>query len=164
MSTGRKASADVLWQTSFKESERPSLDLARRRLGGTASTDSRRVPGSLVVVSLRSGAQAKGILLWETERYSDVWFEDGVARRARAETVSPLDRAVPASLTRIAGEMRIFMSFAEGDRVYWQRSAEIADGCIVEKCRYGAIVVTGDGKVVAVGFRKLWPAAARGVA
>ncbi len=34
----------------------------------------------------------------------------------------------------------------------------------MEKCRYGAIVVTRDGKLVAVGFRKLWPVAGLAVA
>jgi len=31
------------------------------------------------------------------------------------------------------------------------------NGKVVEKCRWGALVLREDGAVVAVGFRKLWP-------
>jgi hypothetical protein len=60
--------------------------------------------------------------------------------------------------------MRLFTALAEGARVRWERGSEIAEGRIVEKCRYGAIIVSRDGRVVAVGFRKLWPTAVHGVA
>jgi hypothetical protein len=60
--------------------------------------------------------------------------------------------------------MRLFTSLVEGERVRWERGTEVAEGCIVEKCRYGAIIVSRDGRVVAVGFRKLWPAVVHGAA
>jgi hypothetical protein len=60
--------------------------------------------------------------------------------------------------------MRLFTALAEGECVRWERPSGVGEGCIVEKCRYGAIIVTRDGMVVAVGFRKLWPAVVRAVA
>jgi len=35
----------------------------------------------------------------------------------------------------------------------------IADGKVVEKCRWGALILRDDGSIVSVGFRKLWPTA-----
>jgi hypothetical protein len=192
MTTGRKASADMLGLAlagrTTAGSERPSIEVARRRLGGHATTPSAHAPGSLVEVALRRGPRALGVLLWATNRHCDVWFEDGVARRTDADAVtySGADhassaeparcghagstpgstlRSIPgAALLRVAAEMRLFLPLAEGDWVRWERSAAVAEGRIVEKCRYGAIVAMGDGTVVAVGFRKLWPAKARGLA
>jgi hypothetical protein len=107
---------------------------------------------------LRDGQRHAGILLWSSARTCDVWFDDGLARRARAESVVPRTRPTPDSLVRVEAEIRMFATLAEGDRVRWERATGLAEGRIVEKCRYGAIVVTRGGKVVAVGFRKLWPA------
>jgi hypothetical protein len=72
--------------------------------------------------------------------------------------------AVPEELARIAAEARLFSMLAPGERVRWQRATGVAEGCIVEKCRYGAIIVTRDGRLVAVGFRRLWPAIVRPLA
>ena len=69
-----------------------------------------------------------------------------------------------ASWWRVAAEMRLFAALVDGDRVRWQRTGGVAEGCIVEKCRYGAILVTRDGRLIAVGFRRLWPAIVRPVA
>ena len=169
MSTGRKpSSADVQGLAAHVDpaggAERPSIEAARRRLGGRATAQSRRAPGSLVQVKVHGASPAKGVLLWATEHHCDVWFEDGVARRARFHAVTPCRGRLPEALVRVAGEMRLFTALAEGARVRWERGSEIAEGRIVEKCRYGAIIVSRDGRVVAVGFRKLWPTAVHGVA
>jgi hypothetical protein len=168
MSTGRKAGADVLGLAESSRAvggpERPSIDVARRRLGGQATTPSVNVPGSLVRVALPNGDSALGVLLWASDSHCDVWFEDGIARRTPAAVVTLDPGPTPESLWRIAAEIRLFMSLSEGQRVRWERKDAVAEGRIVEKCRYGAIVVLGDGKVVAVGFRRLWPALVDGVA
>jgi hypothetical protein len=169
MSTGRKRSGtSVLGLTASSDpaggAERPSIEAARRRLGGRATAPSQRAPGSLVQVTLHGAARTKGVLLWATDRHCDVWFEDGIARRARFDVVTPCPGLAPEGLVRVAGEMRLFTSLAEGERVRWERASEVAEGCIVEKCRYGAIIVSRDGRVVAVGFRKLWPAVVLGIA
>jgi hypothetical protein len=141
-----------------------AIDSARRRLGGRPTSPSTRAPGSIVQTTLSDGTLAPGVVLWAGEGHCDVWFDDRLARRTRADVIAPLEGPVPVRLWRVAAEMRLFAALVDGDRVRWQRVGGVAEGCIVEKCRYGAIVVTRDGKLVAVGFRKLWPAVVRGVA
>jgi hypothetical protein len=136
---------------------RPSIAAARERLGGRLTIPSRRAPGSVVLATLRDGSRRLGVVLWATDAHCDLWFDDGLARRARANDVKPFDGEMPERLARVAVEVRLFATLAEGDAVRWQRASSAGEGRIVEKCRYGAIVVTRDGKLVAVGFRRLWP-------
>ena len=49
-----------------------------------------------------------------------------------------LSQQTPESLVRIEAEVRLFSTLAEGDAVRWERAGCIAEGRIVEKCRYGA--------------------------
>jgi hypothetical protein len=141
-----------------------SLESARRRLGGSSSIPSERSPGGLVQALLSDGLSHAGILLWSSWGSCDVWFDDGIARRARSGLVEPRARPTPEPLLRIEAEVRVFTSMTEGERVRWEREACLVEGRIAEKCKYGAIVVTPDGKVTAVGFRKLWPAVVPAVA
>ncbi len=145
-------------------SSRASIEAARRKLGGRPAGGSARAPGSLVRGTLRDGACRTGVILWDSGGRCDVWFDDGIARRVRASVVTSHNGPPPPALGRILAEVRIFASLAEGDRVRWDRSGSLVDGCIVEKCRYGAIVLTREAKLVAVGFRRLWPAEVRGTA
>jgi hypothetical protein len=101
------------------------------------------------------------VVLWASPTHADVWFDDGIARRVRSAVVTGYSGPLPSCLGVIVAEVRVFASLAEGDRVRWERSGQLVSGCIVEKCRYGAIVLTGDGRLVAVGFRRLWPAEVR---
>lgn len=121
-------------------------------------------PGSFVHATLRDGSTLPGVVLWATGSHVDLWFDEGLARRTRSDSVVTCDDPVPPRLACVSAEMRLFTSLGEGDRVRWERASGIAEGAIVEKCRYGAIVVTRDGKLVAVGFRKLWPVAGLAVA
>jgi hypothetical protein len=145
-------------------SPRASIDSARRRLGGKPNAPSTLAPGLLVQAVLRDRGRHTGVVLWSSERDCDVWFDDGVARRLRPSSVLVYGGAVPDELARVAAEARLFALLAPGELVRWQRPSGIAEGCIVEKCRYGAIIVTRDGRLVAVGFRRLWPAIVRPVA
>lgn len=149
---------------SERYASRRSIEAARDRLGGRLTSASKRVPGSIVIASLRDGSRQPGVILWATDTQCDVWFADGLARRTRAASVHPYHAPISRQLCRIAIEMRLFALLSEGDLVRWERAGAAGEGCVVEKCRYGAIVVTRDGKLVAVGFRKLWPAAVAGVA
>jgi hypothetical protein len=141
-----------------------SLDSARRKLGGRSSVPSEQPPGALVQATLSDGTCHAGILLWVHDRRCDVWFDDGFARRAHAEVVTLRARPTPDSLVLVEAEVRLFSALAEGAHVRWSRATGLAEGRIAEKCRYGAIVVTPAGQMVAVGFRKLWPAIVRAVA
>ena len=159
-----KITGDSSGGSEHGASTRPSIDSARRRLGGKPACPSTRPPGLAVRAVLRDGQSHCGIVLWSSEQDCDLWFEDGVARRVRASAVTPHLGATPGELARISAEARLFALLAPGERVRWQRAGGVSEGCIVEKCRYGAIIVTRDGRLVAVGFRRLWPAIVRPVA
>jgi len=162
MSAERKAAPTAVSEAMAQWGQRsglmPALEAARRKLGGRSTTPSARFPGALVETTLQDGRRLAGIVLWASAESCDVWFDDGLARRARSEAVLPAASPTPESLVRIEAEIRMFASLAEGDRVRWERAGSVTEGRIVEKCRYGAIVVTRGARVVAVGFRKLWPA------
>jgi hypothetical protein len=134
------------------------LEIARHKLGGRAIAPSARSPGVLVETTLQDGRRHAGILLWASAGSCDIWFDDGLARRTRSSAIVAGTRPVPESLVRIEAEVLMFSALTEGDRVRWERDGTITEGRIVEKCRYGAIVITRSARVVAVGFRKLWPA------
>jgi hypothetical protein len=168
MSTARKppppeASDDTL-RRGRSASARTPLESARLRLGGRADVPSLSPPGTLVEATMRDGARRAGVLLWSSREHCEAWFEDGLARRVNAAAVSARFGPVPESLVRVAAEIRVFVMLGEGERVRWSRGGEVVEGCIAEKCRYGAIVVTPAGRLIAVGFRKLWPAVVRAVA
>jgi hypothetical protein len=162
MSVDRKAAPAAASDATAQWGQNPgllsALEAARRKLGGRSLAPSARSPGTLVEVTLQDGRRLAGILLWASAGSCDVWFDDGLARRARSEAVVARGRPTPESLVRIEAEVRMFSALAEGDAVRWERDGSIAEGRIVEKCRYGAIVLTRSTRVVAVGFRKLWPA------
>ena len=141
-----------------------ALEAARRKLGGRSVTPSLRSPGALVEATLLDGRRHAGILLWASAGSCDVWFDDGLARRTRSDAVTSGTCPTPEALVRIEAEIRMFSTLVEGDRVCWERAPGIAEGRIAEKCRYGAIVVTRGARVLAVGFRKLWPATVHAVA
>jgi hypothetical protein len=168
MSAERKApptgQSEVGSQWRQKSGLMPALEAARRKLGGRTLAPSTRSPGALVEALLQDGRRLAGILLWASAGSCDVWFEDGLARRARSEIVTDRARPTPESLVRIEAEVRMFSALAEGDAVRWERDGCVTEGRIVEKCRYGAIVITRSTRVVAVGFRKLWPASVPAVA
>ncbi|MGD0675689.1 MAG: hypothetical protein ABSC94_09745 [Polyangiaceae bacterium] len=71
---------------------------------------------------------------------------------------------MPETLVRVAGEIRVFSTIAEGQRVRWVRGTLVVEGHVAEKCRYGALVITSSGRLMAVGFRMLWPAVVCSVA
>jgi hypothetical protein len=168
MSAERKAApiaaSEVAAQWRQKSGLMPALEAARKKLGGRSLTPSTRPPGALVEATLQDGRRLAGILLWASAGSCDVWFDDGLARRARSEIVVALAAPTPESLVRIEAEVLLFSTLAEGDAVRWERAGCVTEGRIVEKCRYGAIVVTRSARVVAVGFRKLWPARVPAVA
>ncbi len=143
---------------SEQDATRATIEAARRKLGGRPAEASSRAPGALVRGTLRDGVSRTGVVLWASAGHCDVWFDDGVARRVRANVVVAHDGPTPSMLGRVLAEVRVFAALVEGDRVRWERGSVLVDGAIVEKCRYGAIVLTTEGKLVAVGFRRLWPA------
>jgi hypothetical protein len=134
----------------------PSIDVARRNLGRRASTNGEA--GRIVVLAGKNGISVIGIVLFGSAIEIDVWLDDGIVRRTQPSQAEPFFGVVPDELTKLAVDARVFGLLREGQRVFYEtREARVMPGAIVEKCRYGALVLSEDGKVLAVGFRKLWP-------
>ena len=110
-----------------------------------------RVPGVVVFAS-----QAEVHVLLDGIRLRRLSPDDLLVHEGR-------DLAI--ELEKIAGDARLFGQLVEGQSVrYADDAGTLINGRVVEKCRWGALVLRDDGAVVAVGFRKLWPAPAGGSA
>ncbi|MGH7271709.1 MAG: hypothetical protein ACREJ3_14860, partial [Polyangiaceae bacterium] len=82
-----------------------SLEAARSRLGGRSTGPSVVAPGVLVEAILHDRQCHAGVLLWAAPRYWDVWFDDGLARRTRAEALVLLAGPAPDALSHIAADI-----------------------------------------------------------
>ena len=80
-------------------------------------------------------------------------------RRMQPGELSAHEGAVDDEIGKLAGDAHLFGLIDEGEAI---RNADdagaLVDEQLIEKCRWGALVARDDGAVVAVGFRKLWPA------
>lgn len=113
--------------------------------------------GRLVAIDV-SGRRVRGVLLFASQSECDVLTEEGTVRRARADRVEAYGGPIADETRRIANDAQVFGTLSEGERVRFEsREGVMIEGALVEKCRYGGLVLTGEGKLVAVGFRKLWP-------
>ncbi|HEY8074870.1 MAG TPA: hypothetical protein VIF62_12190 [Labilithrix sp.] len=146
--------------------KKPSIDAARARLGGRAKDagPASLPPGTIVRVK---DSDAIGVVVFASARDAHVLLGGSRLRRLGAEDVEAVgaggEAAAGDALTAVAADARVFWLLAEGQSVrYADAAGDLRDGKLVEKCRYGALVLRDDGAIVAVGFRKLWPAAATG--
>ena len=135
------------------------VDVARKKLGGRAVSG----PGQGKIVTVPAGGgRLVGVVLFATEDEVFVLVEPNVVRRARRDLSLPFSGEAPDAISRLSGDVHVFARLAEGNRVRYEVSAgTMREGRLLEKCRYGALVVAEGGALVAVGFRKLWPAGAR---
>ena len=129
----------------------PTLEIARKRLGGKASRSSHM--GS--VVRILDDRPVVGIVLHGKGDDLDVLLGSAMVRRTKLELTEPAsEEEVDAMLL---AEVRLFASLEVGARVRFADKDGSAVGLLVEKCRWGALVAKDDGKILAIGFRKLWP-------
>ena len=134
----------------------PSVDVARRNLGGRASTNGEA--GRIVSLEgAQSGLTAVGVVLFASATEIDVWLDEGIVRRTQPSQAQPFAGVVSNELVKLAGDAHVFGLLREGQRVRYEAHGQVTEGAIVEKCRYGALILREDGKLMAVGFRKLWP-------
>lgn len=146
----------VLDMLAKSDGAKPTLEVARRRLGGRAKSG----PGAgrvVVVRATRVLPKSVGVVLFESERGCDVWIEAGVVRRTDRSATQPFAGDVPEEIERMAVDVRVFASLEEGQTIRYEVNGAVHDGTLIEKCRYGALVATPNGRILAVGFRKLWP-------
>lgn len=142
---------------SASGTQQPTADDVRRRLGGAGQSEA----GAGVVVRFVDdpGAGTLGVVLFRHGEEVDVYLGDGWLRRTRAASVEPLAVEAPDSLATVASDVRVFHTLRNGDRVrYADATGNLLDGTLLEKCRYGAIVLSDSQRLIGIGFRKLWPA------
>jgi hypothetical protein len=160
MGSGRKRAlpliADLLGKGSGGDKPAPSVDAARLRLGGRAAPATADV-GRIVSLDGGHGLKLVGIVLYGTDTDLDVWIEGGVVRRTKPELVEDFRGVVHDDFLAMARDARAFARLREMQAVRYERSpGTIERAALVEKCRYGALVLREDGKLMAVGFRKVW--------
>ena len=174
---GKKVSLPVFDESSSsreraKPAAKPSIDTARARLGGRVTDGDLPIPGFApgVVVSFAVGDAAAarrltGVIVFASLTEIHVLLDGIRLRRMAPHELTLHDGEVELDLEKIAADARLFGSLVEGQSVRYADSAgALVDGKVVEKCRWGALVLRDDGAVVAVGFRKLWPSAIGGSA
>jgi hypothetical protein len=158
------------------EPKRPSIDTARARLGGRID-EVEAAPGGFapgVVVTFEDvmappGSEATrlpGVVVFASKKEVHVLLDGVRLRRFPPSDVQIHEGGdVAVELEKIAGDARLFGQLVEGQAVrYADETGGLVNGRVVEKCRWGALVVNERGAVVAVGFRKLWPAPSGGAA
>ena len=136
---------------------KPSIDAARARLGGRPKDD---VPGTTSPGTIvRTRNDEIGVVVYASANETHVLFDGSRLRRLPPAEVDAHTGEAPGNLPRVAADARVFFLLVEGESVrYADDAGALRDGKLVEKCRYGALVLRDDGAIVAVGFRKLWPA------
>lgn len=136
---------------------KPSIDAARQRLGGRPKDDppGGTAPGTIV----RTRKDEIGVVIYASAKETHVLFDGSRLRRLAPVELDMHPGEAPGDLSRVAADARVFFLLVEGQSVrYADEAGTLRDGKLVEKCRYGALILRDDGAIVAVGFRKLWPA------
>lgn len=159
--------AETAGRTAKKPAKKPSAAVARERLGGRIEIgDSGDVaPGRVVTVAFPSGRRRAAVVLWCGANEAHVLLDGIRLRRLPPADLGPYAGDVDEDLTKIAADAHLFGLLVEGEAVrYAEDGGGLRDGRLVEKCRWGGLVLREDGAIIAVGFRKLWPAKAHGAA
>ncbi|MBX3276001.1 MAG: hypothetical protein KF729_37460 [Sandaracinaceae bacterium] len=136
--------------------EPPTLDEARAQLGGPWIGG----PDIGSVVRVVGGAVERvGVVVHATPTDRDVWIGAGRVQRVEPARLVPAEAS--AEHDAIVADARLHASLSVGDEVSFEgEDGAWADGVLVEKLRFGALVgVAGaeHGKVVAIGFRRIAP-------
>lgn len=160
MGTSKKGTHLPVFGASTARASKPApkVDEARAALGGRARSSA--LAGALVHVTTPARGQQLGAVVFADETSVDVWIGDGRIRRVRSADVSIASDVGVHPLVAVAADARVFATLFEGARVrYLSPTGVTLEGTLTEKCRYGALVLGLDGKLLAVSFRRLFPAA-----
>jgi hypothetical protein len=130
----------------------------RKRMGGRESTEAGA--GEVVTVRREGAPELVGVVIFVLGAELDVMTDEATVRRTQRARVSAASGAAGAEwLSSLSADAKVFGTLEEGQRVRYQSdTGRLEEGTLVEKCRYGAIVLCGDRSLMGVGFRKLWPA------
>jgi hypothetical protein len=138
----------------------PTIDGMRERLGGrlVGKPSSAIVPGSVVAIAKHDDAAQIGVLLADDSGAVDVYLSRGLVKRTTASAIRSFHGEIAPDLSRVAEQARVFAALSEGQLVHVEQGpGESVEATLLEKCRYGALVAAPSGKVLGVGFRRLWP-------
>jgi hypothetical protein len=132
----------------------PTVDAMRERLGGRVGAPRFAECGTPVVCPGPAGPR-EGVVLTSDESGAYVWFSASEVRRvARAEISTP--ESISAATEALVSDARAFGELAEGQVVVCTaRDGAAFFARIVEKCRFGALVVREDAVIVGVGLQAL---------
>jgi hypothetical protein len=132
----------------IESDKRLSLERARTKLGGRSASHE----SAAALIEVRRGtAVTTGVVVWGDETSCDVLFEDEHMERVRRAETTPASAAPSVHLTSIARSVQRFALVREGDTLHIDGGSVK----IVEKCRWGALVARPDGRIFALGFRRL---------
>ncbi|AKF07404.1 hypothetical protein [Sandaracinus amylolyticus] len=131
----------------------PTVDEARASLGGRASTSPEA--GALVQV-IEASSRVSGVIVFASAEERDVWIGEGRLRRVARSSCVDAEGPMDPALAPVAADASRFAALSEGTRVrYHDRRGVAHEGTLVEKCRYGALVESSAGRVLAVSFRRI---------
>ena len=141
----------------------PSVDEARTALGG-------RIEPALLRLTMKLGALAhfvdvrgnalEGVLVFATNEDADVWVGEGRLHRVPHARIRGTEAASHGhALADVAADALVFSTLAEGTRIrFVDRKGAMQAGLLAEKCRYGALVENEEKRILAISFRRIWPA------
>ena len=142
----------------------PRADQLRAQLGGRAPTP--KDAGELVAFETSAVVSLVGVLLGESGDQRLVLTRGGVVRKADKARIQPLQVLAHPSedsdpeLSALAERVKRFAALDEGDSVRIEDPRlGCLEGILVEKCRFGGLVLRQDGSLLAAGFSKLEPQA-----
>lgn len=144
-----------LTRWSSASSAPPTVDVMRKRLGGRASTEAGA--GEIVALAADAGGERTGVVLFARGDELHIWVAEGIVRKTQRSLARPVGSPVTKDLLAVAADARIFGGLREGERVRYHHDHGVGEGTLIEKCRFGALLLREDGAVIGVGFRRVWP-------
>lgn len=139
--------------------DEPTVEAMRRKLGGLAPTGTIHAEFPLGSVVLIDGHQI-GVLLSADDTRAHVYLDKGLVKVTPRSAVALHPGTASEHFEALSAQVRFFVELMVTDRVAVEVSkGQVEEADLVEKCRFGAIVGTSDGRLLAVGFGKLWPVA-----
>jgi len=128
----------------------------RKRMGGRARTEAGA--GDVVSVRREAAPDVVGVVIFVLGPELDVMTDESTVRRTQRSRVAAATGG-PEWLASVSADAKVFGTLEEGQRVRYQsETGRLQEGTLVEKCKYGAIILCEDRSLMGVGFRKLWPA------
>ena len=135
-----------------------TVEVLRRSLGGPLLDDEGATAGR--AVALAAQPERPLVVLFEDADSAHLWVGQGRVRKVPRAGLLEFRGSLPADLAAIARDIRRLHTMTEGTPVgvlLPEPPGATGRGVLLEKCRFGGLVRISDGRLLAVGFRRLWP-------